>query len=1071
MKTAKFVCGLLFGAVAVVAGAATNDLTSTLQQGLFEEEANHNFPAAIQAYQSVASQFDKDRKLAATAIFRLGECYRKQGDTNAANAQYERILRDFSEQTALVNLSRTYLAGSGRPAPVAAAPAAANEARSQAAGLKTQLDYFSKLKGDELRIAVQQASNNDVLNIMMRNWDDAKVELAKARNEFGPDHSQVRAATTRVEVLTQQIDVQVKVFLDGLREKYAALLAEAGSTTTPSPALSNAARQQQKKLVDEEIGLLEKKLQAQQKQIEAGRLEPDALWATQREILELKRQAVALAEAPVQAQTTAAPETTSEAEEVRRIQAMIKDSPDLINAPDTTEEQATPLYRAAEAGQLQVARFLVANGADVSKGTRTFKTPLHAAAAAGHKAMVEFLLAHKANPDATSSSGTPLVIAARNGFRSIAEVLLAAHADVNGTDGSGRTALYEAAQKGFKSVAELLLAHGADPNVSARDQASPLFAAVSDQQLELVKLLLTNKANVNLARSDGMAPLHEAARRGAVSIMELLLANKADVNVRDHRGETPLHLGADTGNAGTINLLLENGAEVNARTSPETGATPLVNAILAKKPAAIGTLVAHKADLNLTFNVNLTPSSYYGVHPLLIAYLVNSGDLDTLELLLKNGADPDARNGRNNYEPTVLHYAARGNAPVVKLLLAYKADPNAKTSQEATPLYNAIDANSLEIVKLLLDGGADPNERTGMPSGGAVSPGFWKTPLHVAVYKQQLGIIQALLSHKADPNGRDVSGRTPLFDAVNTGNEEITKLLLANGADVNARDNEGKTPLLIVEANAPQYVGLAPGATPVSTYARPIRSLRLPSGQVNTSEIMRKLLLEHGAVENLPDFSAIRVMRKGGGLPTVVFQADTNGFNHFTLMEVLEKCYPDPTRFTFSFPDLAHIKVHRPIPDKSAEETVTEVNLLTGTGGFNCAKNLPLEFGDVVEIPERPHTLAEQAPGSGGLSPTQVNDLTRCVERKLRFVVKDKTVEIVAHGSEQCYLAKALTFREVQQILLSTSDFSRVQVKRQRPGPPGAILENVQEVWNNQTPGYNDLWLRDGDVIEVPDKG
>ena len=42
--------------------AATNDLASALQKGLFEEEANHNLDA----------QFDKDRKLAATAIFRLG---------------------------------------------------------------------------------------------------------------------------------------------------------------------------------------------------------------------------------------------------------------------------------------------------------------------------------------------------------------------------------------------------------------------------------------------------------------------------------------------------------------------------------------------------------------------------------------------------------------------------------------------------------------------------------------------------------------------------------------------------------------------------------------------------------------------------------------------------------------------------------------------------------------------------------------------------------------------------------------------------------------------------------------
>src|SRR5580765_1622397 len=85
--------------------AATNDPTALLQKALFEEEANHNIPAAIQAYQSLVNNLDENRKLAATAIFRLGECYRKQGKTNEAAAQYERITRDFSDQTTLATLS------------------------------------------------------------------------------------------------------------------------------------------------------------------------------------------------------------------------------------------------------------------------------------------------------------------------------------------------------------------------------------------------------------------------------------------------------------------------------------------------------------------------------------------------------------------------------------------------------------------------------------------------------------------------------------------------------------------------------------------------------------------------------------------------------------------------------------------------------------------------------------------------------------------------------------------------------------------------------------------------------
>src|SRR5262245_44206319 len=77
---------------------AAETVTEAFQKGLFEEEANHNLAAAIKAYETVISQFEEQRKIGATAVFRLGECYRKLGKTNEAVAQYERVLRDYSDQ-------------------------------------------------------------------------------------------------------------------------------------------------------------------------------------------------------------------------------------------------------------------------------------------------------------------------------------------------------------------------------------------------------------------------------------------------------------------------------------------------------------------------------------------------------------------------------------------------------------------------------------------------------------------------------------------------------------------------------------------------------------------------------------------------------------------------------------------------------------------------------------------------------------------------------------------------------------------------------------------------------------
>src|SRR5882762_6023769 len=106
MKTNRLILTVVTLVMAAEVGlgtarGATNDVSGLLRKGLFEEEANHNLDAAIRAYESVVTQTEKNRQFAATAVFRLGECYRKQGKTNEANAQYQKILRDFSDQPEL----------------------------------------------------------------------------------------------------------------------------------------------------------------------------------------------------------------------------------------------------------------------------------------------------------------------------------------------------------------------------------------------------------------------------------------------------------------------------------------------------------------------------------------------------------------------------------------------------------------------------------------------------------------------------------------------------------------------------------------------------------------------------------------------------------------------------------------------------------------------------------------------------------------------------------------------------------------------------------------------------------
>ncbi len=99
-------------ALFVISGAqgAQDPLAETLRKGVVQEETNQNLDAAIQAYQSVLTQFGEERKTAATALFRLAECYRKQGKNDLAMAAYKRVVAEFADQTKLAEQSRTVLA-------------------------------------------------------------------------------------------------------------------------------------------------------------------------------------------------------------------------------------------------------------------------------------------------------------------------------------------------------------------------------------------------------------------------------------------------------------------------------------------------------------------------------------------------------------------------------------------------------------------------------------------------------------------------------------------------------------------------------------------------------------------------------------------------------------------------------------------------------------------------------------------------------------------------------------------------------------------------------------------------
>ncbi len=264
-------------------------------------------------------------------------------------------------------------------------------------------------------------------------------------------------------------------------------------------------------------------------------------------------------------------------------------------SPDKLTERPTPLYRAAMANQLRVAKYLIDQDVDLD---RDDVTALSVAAGEGHLTMVELLLNAGADPRPKEKSppihqalkndrmevvkklievgahlklenhkeDLPLQFISnlreRSGKRTIqvpekrlveyAGLLIDAGAAVDKPSRlTGKTAFFEAVENRFPEMASLLLENGADVNFATSDtQTNTLILAVKTSKsyriLDMIKLLLAAGAKVDQADANGFTALHHCLLEELpFEYVEVLIEAGADVTQRVSKdGWTPLHFWA-----------------------------------------------------------------------------------------------------------------------------------------------------------------------------------------------------------------------------------------------------------------------------------------------------------------------------------------------------------------------------------------------------------------------------------------------------------------------------------------------------------------------------------------------
>ena len=280
-----------------------------------------------------------------------------------------------------------------------------------------------------------------------------------------------------------------------------------------------------------------------------------------------------------------------------------------------------------------------------------------------------------------------------------------------------------------------------------------------------------------------------------------------------------------------------------------------------------------------------------------------------------------------------------------------------------------------------------------------------KTVLHWAVESGKKEMTELLLAHGALVNAQDDAGRTALHLAVSAGSSPMAELLLAHGADVNLKDNQGNAPLDLADNGSSSGMAMnvvGAGSQPFSYQWQFNNGNPAPPG---ATKDVSTLLRQHGAISAL-ERSTIRITRDGQVAQGVVFRQDAHAYNHHTLYEVIAYTYPhqlglayfsptlhrdrDPELPGFYFPDFAHVKIRR--LEANGSTNFLNVDLEAALNSGDCTKNVPLNWGDVVELPELDHKVGEYWVG---LSQPIRDTLKKCLERNVQIIVNGKITTVV----------------------------------------------------------------------------
>ncbi|KAL7946527.1 ankyrin repeat-containing domain protein [Trichoderma barbatum] len=311
-----------------------------------------------------------------------------------------------------------------------------------------------------------------------------------------------------------------------------------------------------------------------------------------------------------------------------------------------------------ERGDIAMLQLLLDHGADVNAASsKVFGTAFHAACAAGNMELIRVLLDNGAKIDLQSTGyGTPLQFACQWGHTETVRFLLDNGADANelGRSAGGR----------FKTALDIAFAF-----------------TITRNKDEIVHLLLDHGADIHAPRSSFGPIFHVAASSDGIkdnAVLLRLLELGADMNQVEERTGTALHCvllmspwSQDT-KLSRIRLLIEHGADVHLAAGELGSPLHCICAAPMNKP---GVYINERSTILLLeicpeIDVN-APGGEYGSALQAAAW---SGQEESIRLLIRKGAHVNALGGK--YRSALNAAIIMGHWNIVRILLENGAKPD-----------------------------------------------------------------------------------------------------------------------------------------------------------------------------------------------------------------------------------------------------------------------------------------------------------------------------------------------------------------------------------------------------------